>query len=153
MSASEDSSLFKTTDFQRKDAAQHYSFFEQVTRVAADALVTRAKVLSVPNLVVFDNAAGTGAVASVIYEQAGGKEVDVLCGDLSPVMVQSVNERIAKEGWKGAKTQIVDAMVRLAHASLENSFIMLLFFRTPNCPASTSHTFLLVLSSSLFQRD
>ena|ERR1700761_6730813 len=117
---------YEGVDFARKDSAKNHSFLEQVTRIPGDALIRRSRVVSATNAIVFDNATGTGVVASLIYEQVGDKEIDVLCGDLSHVMAQSVEERIAKEGWKGAKAHVIDArVIRSFHCMCNFSIVFI----------------------------
>ncbi|KAI0699905.1 S-adenosyl-L-methionine-dependent methyltransferase [Cerioporus squamosus] len=63
-------------------------------------------------LVILDNACGTGAVTVKLYETlspAAKAKLQVVCGDLSPSMVKSVQERIEESGWAGASAKVVDA--------------------------------------------
>ncbi|RPD55703.1 S-adenosyl-L-methionine-dependent methyltransferase [Lentinus tigrinus ALCF2SS1-7] len=63
-------------------------------------------------LVILDNACGTGIVTHHIYETlspAAKAKLQVVCGDLSPWMVKSVQERIGQNGWAGASAKVVDA--------------------------------------------
>ena len=67
-------------------------------------------------LVILDNACGTGIVTHHIYgvlSPAAKAKLQVVCGDLSPWMVKSVQARIEENGWAGASAKIVDAWVCL----------------------------------------
>ncbi len=66
-------------------------------------------------LVILDNACGTAVVTLNLYETlspAAKAKLQVVCGDLSPEMVKSVQERIEESRWAGASARVVDAWVR-----------------------------------------
>ncbi|KAG8886375.1 hypothetical protein FRB97_004910 [Tulasnella sp. 331] len=103
------------TPYQRKaGATASQTFFEYVTGPPAEALLSQSGILDTPpsdQLIVFDDACGTGIIAALLYESAAleGRTLHVTCGDIVPSMVEAVKQRIEKERWKGAEANLIDA--------------------------------------------
>jgi ubiquinone/menaquinone biosynthesis C-methylase UbiE len=106
-----DMSFFKNTH-----VAQLYKTSERFTRPHARRLIQQVGLLQMDETpsIVLDSACGTGVVSSLLYEMLNenAKEtLQLVCGDFSEAMVQSVQQRIVESEWKGAKAQVVDARV------------------------------------------
>ncbi|KAI0690394.1 S-adenosyl-L-methionine-dependent methyltransferase, partial [Cerioporus squamosus] len=102
-------------DWQRPDIAKKYMAGEALTGPFALQLIRQCGLDHADGseeLVVLDNACGTGVVTLKIYETlppAAKARLQVVCGDFSPGMVKSVQERIEQAGWTGASAKLVDA--------------------------------------------
>lgn len=64
-----------------------------------------------------DNACGTGIVADTIYaslekNNAAQDNLTLVATDLGPAMVEAMQAKIDKNGWKKASAQVVDMQVR-----------------------------------------
>lgn len=109
-------------DWQSPDIAKKYKAGETLSAPFALHLIRQAgldKADGSEELVVLDNACGTGVVTLNIYEAlspAAKAKLEVVCGDFSPGMVKSVQERIEQNGWTGASAKLVDAQVCLTDA-------------------------------------
>ena len=105
-------------DWQSSDIAKKYKTAEAVTSPLALLLVKQCgldRADGSERLVVLDNACGTGAVTLGLYSTlspAARANIEVVCGDTSPAMVESVQERITQSGWTGATARILDGEVR-----------------------------------------
>jgi ubiquinone/menaquinone biosynthesis C-methylase UbiE len=63
-------------------------------------------------LKIFDNASGAGAITSLLYSETySNVHKEVLGGDISPAMIEQFKKRSEKNGWKGAKGEVIDAVV------------------------------------------
>jgi len=98
------------------NVAQVYKGGERLTGPPAKRLIQQVGLLQAESgpLVVLDSACGTGVVSSQLYEmldESDKERLQLTCGDFSEGMVQSVQQRIIDNGWKGAKAQVVDAQV------------------------------------------
>ena len=65
---------------------------------------------------VLDNACGTGIVADTIYARleksdAAQDNLTLVATDLGPAMVEAMQAKIDKNGWKKASAQVVDMQV------------------------------------------
>ncbi|RPD58600.1 S-adenosyl-L-methionine-dependent methyltransferase [Lentinus tigrinus ALCF2SS1-7] len=102
-------------DWQNPDIAKQYKAGEVVTSPFALHLIQQCgldRADGSSELVVLDNACGTGVVTLNLYEAlspAAKTRLQVVCGDFSPGMVKSVQERIDQSGWAGASAKVVDA--------------------------------------------
>jgi ubiquinone/menaquinone biosynthesis C-methylase UbiE len=101
--------------------ATKYKPAELITRPFAHDLVVQSGLLAAAaradaELVVFDNACGTGVVAQALFDAlpAPPAGLQVLCGDLSPGMVAAASQRIEEGGWARARAQDLDAQVACA---------------------------------------
>jgi len=97
-----------------KTVSDYKSLAERITGPLARRLIEQTGVLQAKQtpLVVLDNACGTGVVSHELFnllDDSAKENLDLTCGDLSEGMVSSIQERITANGWKGAKSQIVDA--------------------------------------------
>jgi len=96
--------------------AKLYKGGEHITGAPAVDLIKQAGLLQTPLQrapVIFDNACGTGIVASLLHQilpEENLKSMDLVCGDISTGMVDAVKQRIEENGWKGAKAQVIDGM-------------------------------------------
>ena len=106
-------------DWQSTDIANKYRAAEVITGPFAHHLVKQCELDRADGsqkLVILDNACGTGVVTLNLYETlspAAKANLHVVCGDFSPGMVKSVQERIEQNGWVGASAKVVDAQVCL----------------------------------------
>ena len=105
-------------DWKSSDIARQYKAAESMTGPFALCLIRQSgidKVDGTQDLVVLDNACGTGVLTSLLYEHipaAAKPRLQVVCGDFASGMVESVKERIAQSGWTNATAKIMDAQVR-----------------------------------------
>jgi SAM-dependent methyltransferase len=69
---------------------------------------------------VLDNASGSGRQAEILREaySDGGKAIDITCCDLSPAMINGVQQRIDKGNWDNVKAHVVDAQVNKSETKL-----------------------------------
>lgn len=98
-----------------------YNFFEKRwTGPPAYALLQQAGLISPPKdepLRILDHACGMGIVAALLYEVGGivdrddASSTEIVCGDISPNMVDAAKQRLEKGGWKGYSVQTLDAQV------------------------------------------
>ncbi|KEF55254.1 uncharacterized protein A1O9_08908 [Exophiala aquamarina CBS 119918] len=95
--------------------SQLYAVAEHLTRRFGDQLLHEAKIDNVGSdqeLIVLDEACGTGAVAAglmdTLSEEAKGK-LDLTMVDLAPRMVDLVNQRIKVNEWQNVKVVLADA--------------------------------------------
>ncbi|KAI0718702.1 S-adenosyl-L-methionine-dependent methyltransferase [Cerioporus squamosus] len=102
-------------DWQSPDIAKKYKAGEAITSPFALHLIRQCGLDHADGneeLVVLDNACGTGVVTLNIYETlppAAKARLHVICGDFSPGMVKSVQERIEQDGWTSASAKLIDA--------------------------------------------
>jgi SAM-dependent methyltransferase len=67
---------------------------------------------------VLDNACGTGIVTAHVYQVLPiGKSINLVCGDISQSMIDSVTARIGENDWKGSSAKIIDAQVNQSQAT------------------------------------
>ncbi|KAF7986407.1 hypothetical protein HWV62_31259 [Athelia sp. TMB] len=96
--------------------AKLYKAGEHITGAPAVDLIKQAGLLQTPLQrppVILDNACGTGIVTSLLYQmmpEENVKNMDLVSGDISTGMVDTVKQRIEENGWKGVKAQVVDGM-------------------------------------------
>jgi tRNA1(Val) A37 N6-methylase TrmN6 len=86
---------------------------EEFTDIPAKALLAQSGLLASPspNVVVLDNACGSGVITRLLFDTIGNdRGVRVVCGDLEERMIQFVSERIKANAWN-AEAKIVDAQV------------------------------------------
>ena len=112
-------------DWKSSDIAQRYKAAEAMTGPFALHLIQQCGLhvdidttngANSEEIVVLDNACGTGVVTYNIYNTlspAAKEKLEIVCGDFSPGMVKSVQERIELSGWQGATAKVIDAQVRL----------------------------------------
>ncbi|KAJ7248968.1 S-adenosyl-L-methionine-dependent methyltransferase [Mycena rebaudengoi] len=84
---------------------------EEFTDIPAKALLAQSGLLASPspNVVVLDNACGSGVITRLLFDTIGNdRGVRVVCGDLEERMIQFVSERIKANAWN-AEAKIVDA--------------------------------------------
>ena len=104
-------------NWQNPEIAKQYKPGEALTGPFALHLIKQSgldRADGSKKLVVLDNACGTGIVTVLLYETlspAAKANLEVVAGDFSPAMVQSVQARIEQSGWKGASSKVVDAQV------------------------------------------
>ncbi|KAG9039309.1 hypothetical protein FRB95_011894, partial [Tulasnella sp. JGI-2019a] len=104
-------------------------FLERVTGPPAEALLSQCGILESSAvdtpLHVYDGACGTGIVGSLLYKSTAleGRSLNVVCGDISPLMVEAVNKRIADEGWKGAEGKLLNAQDTKLSPEFTHTFI------------------------------
>ena len=63
---------------------------------------------------VLDNGCGDGIIAQLVWDSlddALKANLELVCGDLSPVMVKFASERIEAGGWSSAKALVIDMQV------------------------------------------
>lgn len=78
-----------------------------LTKIGLNAATTEPFTL-------LDHGCGMGVVAPVLMETVPREVLEhstVLCADLSEKLVDSVQERIGREGWVGCEARVVDAQV------------------------------------------
>ena len=82
-------------------------------------IIRLSEVTQAKDAVVFDCAAGSGMVGSLIFgmEETKGKNVHVLFGDIGQAGIDTCKKRIEETGWN-AKAEIVDAQVGSDHQEL-----------------------------------
>ncbi len=112
--------------WQDENIVSSYYGFERVTAGPGRIMLSQSGLLSDGGnepLRVLDNACGTGIITSLLYSDQSlvGRGLEVICGDLSPTMVESVCKRVEKEGWKGASARVIDAQVRHHSSTLKVS--------------------------------
>lgn len=107
--------------WQRASPSIGYGNFEKRWGAPTISLLQRSGLLDddVPKdnkaLKILDQACGMGFVTAVFFDFKEPSESDlvqVVCGDISPAMLNGAKARIEKMGWKGVTAQIVDAQVR-----------------------------------------
>ncbi|KAI0741771.1 S-adenosyl-L-methionine-dependent methyltransferase [Daedaleopsis nitida] len=102
-------------DWKSSDIAQRYKTIGVITGPFGLHLVKQCgfeRADGSEQLVVLDNACGTGVVTLNLYSTlspAAKANIEAVCGDFSPGMVKSVQERIEENGWTGATAKVVDA--------------------------------------------
>ncbi|KAI4200968.1 MAG: hypothetical protein LQ350_003537 [Teloschistes chrysophthalmus] len=104
-----DSSFFKQEDMGRR-----YKNSEIITGAFARTLIEKAGLLEPGQepLAILDNACGTGVVTNALHAllDEGTKErMDLVCGDFSEPMLETLSKRIADNGWERTKARMVDA--------------------------------------------
>ena len=105
------------TDWKSQEFAKRYGAAEAVTGPFALHLLQQCgldRAGDREDIVLFDNATGTGIVLEHLYSvlpQKARPRLQVLAGDLSPPMLSVVQERIKENGWDRIDTKLVDAMV------------------------------------------
>lgn len=91
-----------------------YKIAEKITRLFAQDLVDLSGLIRSPlsPLVVLDNACGTGVISIAIHDTLQSQASDsweLTCGDISPGLVNQVQQKIDQEGWQNTKAIVVDA--------------------------------------------
>ncbi|KAL2796244.1 S-adenosyl-L-methionine-dependent methyltransferase [Aspergillus keveii] len=94
--------------------AAQYSRCARASDSFATPLVEASGIATSPlqPLVVFDNAGGTGVIGSTLYRtlpREKTRNLELLCGDMSPHMLAYTEQRVKDEGWTNAETRIIDA--------------------------------------------
>lgn len=103
-------------DWHNPQAATRYKPGEELTRPFASVLVDNSglsKASDSSDIVVLDNACGTGIVSVQLYELLPDDvkaRLELTCADISASMIDSMAQRIAENGWKGARAQVADAL-------------------------------------------
>ena len=103
-------------DWKSEEFAKQYSAAEAMTGPFGLHLLQQCgldRADDHKDIVLFDNATGTGIVLEHLYSVLPLKaksRLQVLAGDLSPSMLSVVQERIKENGWEGVHTKLVDAM-------------------------------------------
>lgn len=106
-------------DWNNPDVAKKYKAGENMTGPFGLLLIRQCgldRADGSEDLVVLDNACGTGIVTAHLYDTvpaAAKTKLQVVCGDFSAPMVQSVQSRIEQSEWAGATAKVVDAQVSL----------------------------------------
>jgi SAM-dependent methyltransferase len=100
----------------RQSSSPSFKFFERFTKTPGSALIAQSGILATPpgsSLNVFDNACGMGIMASLLHESESLKSsrLDVLCGDLSPPMVEETRTLASEKKWNNTRFEIIDAQV------------------------------------------
>lgn len=65
-----------------------------------------------------ESAAGGGCLTAALFRQVPSdeiKDLEVVCGDVVPEMVELAAARARKEGWKNVECKVFDGMVRRRH--------------------------------------
>lgn len=75
---------------------------------------------------VLDNACGTGVISELVYQRlanrgAASDNLTLVATDLGPAMVEAVQAKISKNGWKNASAQVMDMQVELRARSYLSS--------------------------------
>ncbi|KAH9938872.1 S-adenosyl-L-methionine-dependent methyltransferase [Epithele typhae] len=102
-------------DWKNAQVAERYKPGEAMTGPFAAHLIDLSGLSTADgssDLVVLDNACGTGIVTLQLHEHvpaAARARMSVVSADFSPPMVESVAARITENGWAGATAQVVDA--------------------------------------------
>ncbi|KAK8174006.1 S-adenosyl-L-methionine-dependent methyltransferase [Phyllosticta citrichinensis] len=103
-------------DWHNPQAATRYKPGEELTRPFASVLVHNSglsKASGSSDIVVLDNACGTGIVSvqlhALLPDDAKAR-LHLTCADFSSSMIDSVAQRIAENGWEGARAQVADAL-------------------------------------------
>lgn len=97
--------------------AKLYKSGEHITGPPAKQLIQQAGLLHTTlefPLIILDNAYGTGIVTHLLYKtllEDSVNDLHLTCGDISPVMIATVQEMIDTNNWKGIKAQVVDGQV------------------------------------------
>ncbi|KAL3483395.1 S-adenosyl-L-methionine-dependent methyltransferase [Aspergillus germanicus] len=94
--------------------AAQYSRCARASDFFATPLVDASGIATSPlePLVVFDNACGTGVIGSTLYRtlpREKTRNLELLCGDMSPHMLAYTEQRVKDEGWTNVETRIIDA--------------------------------------------
>ena len=95
------------------DVVEVYKLGEDVALESSKALLRQAGLSGSSEtraITVLDNAAGTGIISHLLQGDASIKDrmAELVCADLSEKMVESVQGRIVKEGWKNASAVVAD---------------------------------------------
>lgn len=98
------------------EVVANYRPVERVTRPAGELLIKQTGILSekAAQLVVLDNACGTGVISRTLYEKldpAQKANLELTCGDITSAFVECIENVIATEHWTGAKAEVIDAQV------------------------------------------
>lgn len=99
--------------FKNPKMVQLYQMGGKFTKPYAEAMIAGLTIPKTgePDLVIFDNACGTGVVSEVLYERGYGGKMKLTCGDFAEPMLNYVKQRIIDEGWVGATAKFIDAQV------------------------------------------
>ncbi|KAL4959542.1 class I SAM-dependent methyltransferase [Aspergillus stella-maris] len=94
--------------------ASRYKTATMISDLHAEALVAASGITSseLKPLVVFDNACGTGAVTSTLYNTLDKETLNnwkLTCGDMSQSMLGYLQKRIVEEDWVNAEARIIDS--------------------------------------------
>ncbi|KAF5857076.1 hypothetical protein ETB97_006288 [Aspergillus alliaceus] len=97
-----------------KNFADMYERSGKITDLFAQDLIAQSGIVqsSELDLIIFDNACGTGAVSSVLHSAlpTGRRSTwQLTCGDVSEDMLEYTRRRMNKEGWHNAEVKVVDA--------------------------------------------
>lgn len=102
--------------FRQEDMGRRYKNAEIITGAFARTLIEKAGLLEPEqgSLAILDNACGTGVVTNALHallDQETKERMDLLCGDFSEPMLETLSKRIADNGWERTKARSVDAQV------------------------------------------
>lgn len=97
-----------------RDSASRYKSGSKISTLFAEELVERSAIAGFgrKDLVVFDNACGTGAISSALHRALGDEKTrtwKLTCGDVSEAMVEVSKQKMIEEGWQNAEVEVVDA--------------------------------------------
>lgn len=103
-------------NWEDEEIASKYKLADRFTAKPAKRLIEQSGLLQRTEkpLVILDNACGTGIVTAVLHDmldQDVKDRMQITCGDFSSRMIQSVQEMIATNKWKGIEAQVVDGQV------------------------------------------
>jgi ubiquinone/menaquinone biosynthesis C-methylase UbiE len=100
-------------------ADEYFRYMEITTVQYVEQALDFDNLHSKSGIKILDVACGTGAVPDVISKRLS-PDVSVLATDYAQGMVDAVNNRAEKEGWKNVKAQVMDATdLTLADASVD----------------------------------
>lgn len=102
--------------FKQEDMGRRYKNAEIITGAFARTLIEKAGLLEPEqeSLAILDNACGTGVVTNALHtllSQEMKERMDLVCGDFSEPMLDTLSKRIADNGWERTKARMVDAQV------------------------------------------
>ena len=105
-------------DWKSEEFAKQYSAAEAMTGPFGLHLLQQCgldRADGSEDIVLFDNATGTGIVLKHLYDvlsSAAKSRLQVVAGDISPSMIQAVQGRIEGNGWEHVTAKVIDATVR-----------------------------------------
>ena len=107
----------KVADWSALDVVTNYhNEVEPLNSGCALPLLEQSGILSQEKeLVVIDNACGTGGLSSALYQNLSAEQQDrlqLICGDSAEGMVEFVKRRINDNGWKGAEARVILVQVK-----------------------------------------
>ena len=104
-------------DWKSEEFAKQYSAAEAMTGPFGLHLLQQCgldRADGSEDIVLFDNATGTGIVLEHLYSAippVAKARLQVVAGDVSPAMINIAKERAEKSGWPNITTKVVDATV------------------------------------------